>query len=285
MIFKAKRMTFSDLLQVAGQAGSDQFLGTDGVLNHLQFDSSPSQLRRGGFKIAYFGSMKFPLFHEATENSDQRQSIPEPVCAKQAFYHHPQNTSNIPGQRTDSTIIPYLGPAAITRMIMELRCLVWAQALLDVVYDLISAFDLKNGGSPHDLNRPLFQFVAASLAIEQGKEKRETQAFLIEELISEPHEGRFRKYLNNASPIPCQFPGNNLENLERAEFLAFTQHVQYWKTNKLVFVADYQGEDFPVHAQCSTVHLLYHSNSGGNSLLTDPQIITHPTYVSIYLNM
>ena len=221
-------MSFSDLL--AGQAGSNGFLGTEGVLNHLQFDSSPSQRRRGGFKIAYFGSMRFPLFrHNPAANLNQKESIPESVCAKQAFYHASSNNQ----------VVPYLGPAAITRMIMELRCLVWAQALLEIVYDLMTEFDFENGGSPDGLNRPVFQFVAASLAVEQGKETRDTQAFLVEELIS---EGRFRKYLDNASPIPCLFPPDDVENLERAEFLAFTQHVQYWKTNKLVFVADYQGK-------------------------------------------
>jgi hypothetical protein len=29
---------------------------------------------------------------------------------------------------------------------------------------------------------------------------------------------------------------------ERANFLAFSQHVQYWKTKKQVFVSDYQGK-------------------------------------------
>ena len=141
-------------------------------------------------------------------------------------------------------ITPYLGLAAITHMIMELQCLVWAQALLDIVYHTMSQFDLENGGSPCDSNQPLFQFVAGSLAVEQGKDTQDTQTFLIEDLILEDCEGRFQKYLNNASLIPCTFPENDLENVEQAKFLAFTQHVQYWKTNKLVFVADYQGEYF-----------------------------------------
>ncbi|KAI5990982.1 hypothetical protein EDD15DRAFT_2169762 [Pisolithus albus] len=41
-------------------------------------------------------------------------------------------------------------------------------------------------------------------------------------------------------------------------FLAFTQHVQYVKTGGQVYISDYQGS---------------------GSLLTDPQILTHP-YVS-----
>ena len=74
---------------------------------------------------------------------------------------------------------------------MELQCLVWAQALLDIVYDTRSQFDLENGGSPCDSNRPLFQFVAGSLAVEQGKDTQDTQTFLIEKLISEDCEERF----------------------------------------------------------------------------------------------
>jgi len=79
--------------------------------------------------------------------------------------------------------------------------------------------------------------------------KQNNAVFLVEEVIAEEKQGPFRKYLNNVSPIPLMMTCK--EDEDRALFLAFSQHVQYWKTKKQVFVSDYQG---------------------GNSLLTDPQI-------------
>ena len=119
---------------------------------------------------------------------------------------------------------------------MELRCLTWAQALLNLVYDVMDNTSIE-GGLPVHLKHPTFRFVHAALAIEQGKDKWDTKAFMIEEMI----KGSFRKYLNNTSPIPSKFSAHGNENMNCADFLAFSQHVQYWKTEKLVFVADYQG--------------------------------------------
>ena len=64
--------------------------------------------------------------------------------------------------------------------------------------------------------------------------------FLLEEVIDENTEGPFRKYLNNVSPEPLVMETKKDE--EWAKFLAFSQHVQYWKTKKQVFVSDYQGK-------------------------------------------
>ncbi|GLB40066.1 putative alpha-kinase family protein [Lyophyllum shimeji] len=84
-------------------------------------------------------------------------------------------------------------------------------------------------------------------------------AFLLEEVIDTSTEGPFRKYLNNTSPVPLAMETKADE--ERAKFLAFTQHVQYWKTKKQAFVSDYQG---------------------GRSLLTDPQISSSGTLGPIF---
>jgi hypothetical protein len=58
--------------------------------------------------------------------------------------------------------------------------------------------------------------------------------FLLEEVIDENTEGPFRKYLNNVSPEPLMMKTRKDE--ERAKFLAFSQHVQYWKTKKQVSI-------------------------------------------------
>jgi len=61
----------------------------------------------------------------------------------------------------------------------------------------------------------------------------------LEEIIGED-QGSFRKYLNNVSAVPLSF--NHNEDMEQAQFLAFMQHVQYYKMKKLAFVSDYQGK-------------------------------------------
>jgi len=57
--------------------------------------------------------------------------------------------------------------------------------------------------------------------------------------------------LNNTSAVPCHFVDE--DDNDRAAFLAFAQHVQYFKTKKRAYIADFQG---------------------GANLLTDPQILT-----------
>jgi hypothetical protein len=96
------------------------------------------------------------------------------------------------------------------------------------------------------LQFPQFRFVELTLALDLERSrsldnKRQKNAvFLVEEVIAEDQQGPFRKYLNNVSSIPL--PMSNKEDNDRARFLAFSQHVQYWKTERQVFVSDYQGK-------------------------------------------
>ncbi|KAJ7027222.1 hypothetical protein C8F04DRAFT_1123061 [Mycena alexandri] len=126
---------------------------------------------------------------------------------------------------------------------MEVRCLAWGHVLLYMVYTFIRRFIREHGEPPFPI--PQMRFVEACLASQQ------------EERIHPDVEGKFRKYINNGAAIPTAF--RNAEDQERAQFLAFTQHVQYWKTTKTVFVGDYQG---------------------GNTLLTDPQIMSSPEFMA-----
>ncbi|KAH7919660.1 kinase-like protein, partial [Leucogyrophana mollusca] len=132
---------------------------------------------------------------------------------------------------------------------------VWGSALLGVSYGFMrqQSETLGLGDPPFEI--PKFRFVEMALAIEQGKTNKEARVFLLEEEIRPEVEGPFKKYINNDSAKLFLF--FNDEDNHRAEFLAFTQHVQYFKTKKCVFVSDYQGE-----------------LGGGKTLLTDPQIVT-----------
>ncbi|RXW22094.1 hypothetical protein EST38_g3761 [Candolleomyces aberdarensis] len=134
----------------------------------------------------------------------------------------------------------------------ECNILVWASALLNLVYDYMDSVVFQKKMKP-SFSCPQLAFVRAgfshtvspngsstankasikALRSQKGISPSIRLGYLLEEKI----EGNFTKYIHNV-----------------AEFLCFTQHVQYMKTGKLAFVSDYQGY--------------------GN-LLTDPQILTH----------
>ncbi|KII92464.1 hypothetical protein PLICRDRAFT_103155 [Plicaturopsis crispa FD-325 SS-3] len=136
------------------------------------------------------------------------------------------------------------------KLIEEVRNLVWADGLLGLVYRFIKKKVDRGKGMPLPFTIPRMSFVRAGMAYGPGDD-----VYLVEQRI----DGHFRKYLNNDSAEPVEFV--DLPDQERAEFLAFTQHVQYWKTHKMAFVSDYQG---------------------GDTLLTDPQITTAPELGMIF---
>jgi len=81
-------------------------------------------------------------------------------------------------------------------------------------------------------------------------------SFLFEEVVDANVEGPFRKYINNVSPEPLLMETDE----ERAKFLAFSQHVQYWKTKKQAFVSDYLCNPFhlcKLLLNCSQVAIHY----------------------------
>ena len=85
-----------------------------------------------------------------------------------------------------SVNLPHDGPRQLQGLMMEISCLVWAQVLLDLVYQFVDE-ELGRLGSP-SFPIPRFHFVESALAIKQlpdshqlGKELG--QVFLIEEVI------------------------------------------------------------------------------------------------------
>jgi Alpha-kinase family len=208
-------------------------------LYQLHISHAQEHQKCGGFKVASPAHVDSTLFLK-----NLPKGLHESLYAKQVFYRT-QVAKSLP--TSTSTITPYLGPSAVACIEMELKCILWAQALLQLSYDYIKTFDDDNGPPPpHLMNPPQFRFIHAALAVEQGKPSRDTRAFLLEEEIEEATEGKFRKYFNNTSLVPCQFSENTMANRLRADFLAFTQHLQFWKTGKLVLMADYQGMLVPL---------------------------------------
>jgi hypothetical protein len=211
-----------------------------------RFPTIGARQKAGGFKLASFGTSDYPMF------GGQDRVIE--ICAKQTFYNK-KKVMERGGKQVELTQnIPYDGPKQAQDIMMEVVCLVWALALFDLVYSFVDMELKKKGPAPFEI--PRMRFVEGAFAIEKEGDK---QVFLLEELIGKDSEGRFRKYLNNTSPVPLTF--NNEDDIHRAQFLGFTQHVQYYKTKRLAFVSDLQG---------------------GNSLLTDPQIVTHSELGNIF---
>jgi hypothetical protein len=227
------RLTFSQLLDTEE---SELWLSSESKFYQLHISRAEEHQKHGGFKVASPAHLDSTTMSSTVFMKHLPKGLRKSLYAKQVFYR--------PKSLTTSTaaITRYLGPSAVARIEMELKCIIWAQALLQLAYDYIKKFDDVNGPPPpHLINLPQFRFVHAALAVEQGKPSRDARAFLLEEEIDEEMEGKFRKYFNNTSPVPCQFIENITANILRADFLAFTQHLQFWKTGKLVFVADYQG--------------------------------------------
>jgi hypothetical protein len=186
------------------------------------------------------------VFKEGSHIADS-----EAICAKRT-YDAVEKVVEVNGLLTKKIVnVPHEGEKQFQNLAMEVSCLVWAQALLDIVYDFIK----EETDSDLPFHVPQFRFVKAAIAVEQSSSSSvKKTTFLLEEVIDSTTEGRFRKFLNNVSSEPLVM--KTKEDEERAKFLAFSQHVQYWKTKKQVFVSDYQGKRFIIYDLIDAYQLL-----------------------------
>lgn len=160
-----------------------------------------------------------------------------------------------------------VGPGAITRLNVaeeihalttECNATYFANTFMLLAYDFMSQVEAERGELP-PFKVPRLRFVKTALCLvltPHGMKdstnnmiaglKAHTSAispsirfaYMIEERIP----GKFVKYIHNGEPAPLVPPGD--PNYEVAEFLCFTQHVQYVKSKGLAFISDYQGELF-----------------------------------------
>ncbi|KAJ7128867.1 hypothetical protein C8R46DRAFT_884835, partial [Mycena filopes] len=139
----------------------------------------------------------------------------------------------------------------------------WARSLMVFTYSFIH-HSIARAANPPPFEIPELRFVNAGVALvhEQlsgpmvnvGKSVV-SRSYLLEEMIDEQRDG-FHKFITNASAVPLSLRTRDKSLPVIAEFLAFTQHVQYYKTGGLAYLSDLQGIA---------------------SLLTDPQIMTSPS--------
>ncbi|KIL57481.1 hypothetical protein M378DRAFT_27965 [Amanita muscaria Koide BX008] len=224
-----------------GKQENNFYLGKP-LTSVLQLDLAASNTKKGGFKLAVFGTSIAGIF---------KGEDVEAICAKRVYQPIEKLVEVNGALKTKVINVPHEGQKQFQHLTMEVSCLVWAQALLDMVYDFIKEMTVTRDPKNLPFHIPQLRFVKAAIAIEQSQSQTagKKTTFLLEEVIDVNTEGPFRKYLNNVSPEPLVMETKDDE--VRAKFLAFSQHVQYWKTKKQVFVSDYQG---------------------GSTLLTDPQI-------------
>ncbi|KAI6003924.1 hypothetical protein EDD15DRAFT_2360189 [Pisolithus albus] len=149
----------------------------------------------------------------------------------------------------------------------EANVLYWAKALLQMTYDFIDCA-IRGAAESPPFKIPRLRFVDAGLVLtyssaaatpaEGSKQPSKPGGmvctmFLAEEFIPTTSTTDFVKYIHNGNAVPCDLLSAEAEEI--AQFLAFSQHIQYAKTGGQVYISDYQGNEL---------------------LLTDPQILTHP---------
>lgn len=195
-------------------------------LRILVLDTSPENVKAGCFKVTVPGDLNMPL-----QVGDKEWCSGVRVAVKQCYY--PQIASQ-PGKAPKK--VPFDGPTQIPKLMKEVKSTVWADALLTSSYAMIKAYLDQHPNKPLPFKIPQIRFARAAIAIDQSAGPQR-EAYLLEELIM----GKFRKWINNDLPIPLLGADSSEEEVTCATFLAFTQHLQYWMTGKLAFVADYQG--------------------------------------------
>ncbi|KAG1819319.1 uncharacterized protein BJ212DRAFT_1268707 [Suillus subaureus] len=132
----------------------------------------------------------------------------------------------------------YLLIDELQKLFREANILYWSKSLLKLTYNFVD-HSITSSPEPPPFMVPCVQLVEAGLALchNQGGSKPGA-VFLLEELI-EGSDDMFVKFIHNMDINPLL---NELDyGYDMAEFLVFTQHVQYIKTGKLVFISDYQG--------------------------------------------
>lgn len=157
--------------------------------------------------------------------------------------------------------IVYQGQTQAKNFSVELNCLGWALALMNLVYSFIKKEETVRGSPPFEV--PQMRFVQAGLAIQdqhskdsEGTTGSRQNAYLLEEFIDSEDPGWFVKYLNNNSAKPYKF--KDKDRSIRAEFLSFSQHVQFIETGNQAFLSNLQGRSPSMKSlNSASTYLLY----------------------------
>ena len=109
----------------------------------LRLDFSPKNQKKGGFKLASFGTASQQVFGDVFD-----------VCAKQTFYQKRAMANQVGKDAIEVTHnIPHDGITQIRSLSMEISCLIWAHVLLDLVYKFIDKEIALHGEPPFHIPR------------------------------------------------------------------------------------------------------------------------------------
>ncbi|KAG6372778.1 hypothetical protein JVT61DRAFT_7177 [Boletus reticuloceps] len=264
---------------------SESFPGTI----RLDF-ASDAMLGVGAFKTAQTAQLTLVPLHPSGLGSQGNDKV---VIKRTYIPTGTEAADFILGIRNSKYMRPSLGEQA-QKLYREANALYWSKALLKMMYDYIDHC-VNTAAKPPPFELPRLRFVDAGLVLAYAERPTSSGPFsgrsnagtlssvyLAEEVIpSIGEEGTdgFIKFIHNANAAPRELddPAAN----EIAEFLSFTQHVQYTKTGGLAFLSDYQGQ-FPIsrlirYIMTNCTLLM----AGCPPLLTDPQVLTHPYVINI----
>jgi hypothetical protein len=215
----------------------------------LSVDTSlVNMLGAGGFKTAHPGWLTLFSAPEATSETKLGSRPRQSVAVKRPFYkNYPPGTSKAPKKYAYGR---YVIADELPKLFREANVLYWASSLLQFSYDFIDHC-ISRSTEPPPFRVPRLRFVDAGLALSYAQTVPETSTgnqstklcspragFLIEELIDN-NDTSFTKYIHNMDCNPMLEPEDF--GYDIAEFLSFTQHIQYVKTGGLAFISDFQG--------------------------------------------
>jgi len=222
----------------------------------LRVDQSPGSLIGiGGFKTVQSGLLMLTPPSMSGLGSKAHQD----VVVKRPFFT-PQPKPPKAGSQSGCVVAappPAPEKRRISRFVLadelsKLHCeantLYWAKALLLLTYDFIDRA-IADAHEPPPFNIPHLRFVEAGLALAHSQTSKEPVkgkssgtlcgVYLLEEKI-DGGSAVFTKFIHNMDCGPSV--DEDEVGYDIAQFLAFTQHVQYTQTGKLVFISDYQGK-------------------------------------------
>lgn len=203
-----------------------------GSISYIPAQDSPSFLGKGSFKTAHLAEL---VLHQSVASGLGHGVRPNQFCrvALKRPYAHKRNKTSI--QRLGLLEEGHT-------LTSEANLLGWARSLMEFTYQLIDK-RISEAGNPSS-EIPRLRFVDSAIVFVQKDVASGVNlaplsnraVYLLEELIN----GVFRKYVHNGFAGPLPDPDE--DGRSTAEFLCFTQHLQYSATFGLVFISDYQGE-------------------------------------------
>ncbi|KAG6371949.1 hypothetical protein JVT61DRAFT_8963 [Boletus reticuloceps] len=212
----------------------------------LRLSTGDKYLGAGGFKSAYTAT----LLLSKTRETGIGSRVCDTIVVKRPYIRQGKCNPAPPFKR-------YGLKEESEKLFREANVLYWAKSLFQIVTDFIANALAKATEQP-PFQIPSVRFVDAGLAFRYSigpsrgsKAPSVDCTYLCEEEIKDSIE-LFTKFIHNGSCVPLVGPEEF--GYDVAQFLAFTQHVQYVETGGLAYISDYQGTP---------------------SLLTDPQILTH----------